>query len=59
MTTIFGLLATVLAQQAPEQIAATQQANTMRIALITIAALAATNVLLVILVVTGRKKKPE
>jgi len=59
MTTIFGLLATVLAQQAPEQIAATQQANTMRIALITIAALAATNVLLVILIVTGRKKKPE
>ena len=57
MTTIFGLLATVLAQQTPEQVAAAQQANAMRIALITIAALAATNVLLVILIFTGRKKK--
>ncbi len=59
MTTISGLLATVLAQQTPEQLAAVQQANVMRIALITIAALAATNVLLVILIVTSRKKKPE
>ena len=59
MTTISGLLATVLAQQTPEQLAAVQQANVMRIALITIAALAATNVLLVILIVTSRKKKSE
>ncbi len=59
MTTISGLLATVLAQQTPEQLAAAQQANAMRIALITIAALAATNVLLVILIFTGRKKKAD
>jgi hypothetical protein len=59
MTTIFGLLATVLAQQTPDQLAAAQQANAMRIALITIAALAATNVLLVILIFTGRKKKAD
>ncbi len=59
MTTIFGLLATVLAQQTPEQVAAAQQANAMRIALITIAALAATNVLLVILIVAGRRKKAD
>ncbi len=59
MTTIFGLLATVLAQQTPDQLAAAQQANAMRIALITIAALAATNVLLVILIVVGRKKKAD
>ena len=59
MTTISALLATVLAQQIPEQVAAAQQADAMRIALITIATLAATNVLLVILIVTSRKKKPE
>jgi len=59
MTTISGLLATVLAQQIPEQVAAAQQANAMRIALITIAALAATNVLLVILIAAGRKKKAD
>ena len=59
MTTIFGLLATVLAQQTPEQLAAAQQANAMRIALITIAALAAANLLLVILMAAGRKKKAD
>ena len=60
MTTIFGLLATLLAQQTPEQAAeVVQQTNAMRIALITIAALAAANVLLVILIATSRKKKSE
>ena len=59
MTTISALLATVLAQQTPEQLAAAQQANAMRIALITIAALAAANLLLVILIATGRKKKAD
>ena len=60
MTTISVLLATLLAQQTPEQVAAAaQQADAMRIALITIAALAATNVLLVILIFTGRKKKAD
>ncbi len=57
MTTISGLLATMLAQQTAER--AVEQVITTRIALITIAALAAANVLLVILIVTGRKKKPE
>ena len=59
MTTMLGLLATMLAQQTPEQVTAAQQTNAMRIALITIAALAAANVLLVILIATSRKKKPE
>ena len=60
MTTISGLLATVLAQQSPEQaVEAAQQVFTMRIALITIGALAAANLLLVILMAAGRKKKAD
>ena len=53
MTTMSGLLSTILAEQTAEQIFG------MRVALITIAALAATNLLLVILIVASRKKKAD
>ncbi len=61
MTIISSLLAAVdpaKAEEALEQVAAAaEQARTMQIALITIAALAAANLLLVILISVGRKKK--
>ena len=57
---ISGLLAAAdPAKEALAQAAAIEQADAMRIALITIAALAAANVLLVILMVAGRKKKAD
>ena len=60
MTIISGLLAAASTQEAVEQaVEVAQQANAMRIALITIAALAAANVLLVILIAVGRKKKAD
>ncbi len=60
MTIIYGLLAAAPTQEAVEQaIGVAERTNAMRIALITIAALAAANVLLVILIFTGRKKKSE
>ena len=60
MSIISGLLAAAEpAKEALEQAAATEQADAMRIALITIAALAAANLLLVILMVAGRKKKAD
>ncbi len=60
MTIISGLLAAAPTKEVFEQaVDASRQANNMRIALITIAALAAVNLLLVILLVVGRKKKAE
>ena len=57
MTIIPSLLAA--APTVEQAVEATQQAQAMRVALITIAALAAANLLLIILMVTGRKKKAE
>ncbi len=60
MTIISGLLAAAPTQEAVKQaVEVAQQTNAMRIALITIAALAAANVLLVILIAVGRKKKAD
>ncbi len=61
MTIISGLLlAAAPNQEAIEQaVNAAQHTQAMRVALITIAALSVTILLLVILMVTGRKKKAE
>jgi len=60
MTIISALLAAAPTKEAVEQaVEVAQQTNAMRIALITIAALAAANLLLVILIATGRKKKAD
>ena len=60
MTIISGLLAAAPTQEAVEQaIGVAERTNAMQIALITIAALAAANVLLVILMAVGRKKKAQ
>lgn len=61
MTIISALiLAAEPTQEAIEQaVNAARQVNAMRIALITITALAAANLLLVILIVAGRKKKAQ
>ncbi len=57
MTIISGLLAAAPTQEALEKAIESKQA--MEVALITIAALAAANLLLVILIVAGRKKKAK
>ncbi len=62
MSIMSGLIAAAPAptkEAVEEAVSAIQQANNMRIALITIAALAAVNLLLVILIVSRRKKKAE
>ena len=60
MSIMSGLLAAAPTKEAVEgAVDAIQQANNMRIALITIAALAAVNLLLIILIVAGRKKKAQ
>ena len=61
MTIISALILTAEpTQEAIEQaVNAARQVNAMRIALITITALAAANLLLVILIVAGRKKKAQ
>ena len=60
MSIISGLIAAAPTKEAVEDLVdAIQQANNIRIALITIAALAAVNLLLVILIVSRRNKKAE
>ena len=57
MTIFSSLLAAAPAVEQAAEV--TQQTQAMRVALITIAALAAANLLLIILMITGRKKKAE